>query len=195
MPDKTWIKIAGGGGSGLPAAQAGSRIIDVGPSPAPPGSEGITAVFNDWTGGCANQSLGEYYLPAQGGHDGYWGNEIYALALRTATPGWQRIWGPTPNAQISTNETGYNNVNMNYSDGSPKPMHGWFTCFVDNNNRIWVTASDANPSGSWATTVYSINRNSLSAGWMYHGRLYPAIPGGAPGSSFGCNREGEEGCA
>ncbi len=47
-------------------------------------------MLNDWTGGCSDQIRGEYLLPAQGGHNGYYGNEIYAIALRADKNG--RIW-------------------------------------------------------------------------------------------------------
>jgi hypothetical protein len=184
--ERTWVQIAGGSGM-TQAWQVGHRIADVAPSPLPPGADGINAIHNNWTGGCANQSLGEYYLPAQGGHNGYYGNEVYALALRSETPTWQRIWGPTPNSQILTNDPGYNPPATSHADGNPRPVHGWYNPQCSGDGRIWLIGAPAygNPGGQWGTSVYSIDRNNLSAGWMYHGRLWPTIPGGAPGSSFG----------
>jgi hypothetical protein len=184
MADKTWTQVAQGT-AGSAAYQKGSSLTDVAPNPLPPGNEGQQAIIDDWTGACASQTLGEYYLPAQGGHDGYYGNEVYALALRTETPGWQRIWGPTPNAQIQQTGLGYNPVAFGNADGSPRTSHGWFNIFCDKNGRLWLTMVDANPGGEWGTNCYSIDRNNVAAGWMYHGRLYPTIPGGSPGSTFG----------
>lgn len=183
---QTWTQIAGGSGM-TQAWQKGARIFDVKPSPLPPGNDGINAVHNNWTGGCASQSRGEYYIPAQGGHDGYYGNEIYALALRNEVPTWQRIWGPTPNAQILTADLGYNPPATSHADGSPRPTHGWFTPQCSNDDRIWLVGSPAysNPVGTWGTSVYSISRLNLAPGWTYHGRLWTSVPGGAPGSSFG----------
>ena len=173
MPDRTW------------ATPAVNKLEDVAPNPLPPGAEGQSAVCNDWTGAVSDQTLGEYMLPAQGGHNGYYGNEIYAIALRAEQPAWQRIWGPTPNAQIQTNDHGYNPPDPSYSDGSPRSIHGWFQQQVDASGRIWLLATGASPSGHWGTSIYSIDRGNLAQGWMKHGRLWPTIPGGAPGSSFG----------
>lgn len=183
--ERTWVQVAGGGAMAQ-TWQRGSRIFDVKPDPLPPGGDGIRAVHNNWTGGCASQELGEYYLPAQGGHNGYYGNEIYALALREETPTWRRIWGPTPNPQILTNNLGYNPPNTSHADGNPRPTHGWFLQICDGNSRIWhIGGGYASPSGEWGTTLYSIDRNNLAAGWTFHGRLWTSVPGGAPGSSFG----------
>jgi hypothetical protein len=174
MKDNTWKAVASTG-----------TIASMAPSPTPPGVEGVAAVCNDWTGACANQTTGEYILPAQGGHNGYYGNEIYALALRDATPAWKRIWGPTPNAQIITVDFASNSPYTAYGDGSPRPTHGWFSNLCSSDGNIWVTLVDANPSGKWTTECYSIDRGNLAAGWIYHGRIWPSVPGGAPGSSFG----------
>lgn len=183
--ERTWVQIAGGSGMSE-SWQQGSRIFDVKPDPMPPGGDGINAVHNNWTGGCASQASGEYYLPAQGGHSGYYGNEIYALALREAKPSWKRIWGPTPNTQIQTTNLGYNPPNTSHADGSPRPTHGWFYQICDSKSRIWhIGAGYASPGGEWGTTLYSIDRNNLGAGWTFHGRLWPSIPGGRPGSTFG----------
>jgi len=174
MKDNTWANVASTG-----------TIYAVRPLPEPPGAEGVSAVCNDWTGATANQATGEYLFVAQGGHNGYYGNEIYALSLRSETPAWQRIWGPTPNAQISTSEFGCNAAYTGYPDGSPRTTHGWFSNFVSNDGRMWVTLVDACPSGTWTTEVYSILRSNLSAGWTYHGRQWATVPGLRCGSTFG----------
>lgn len=178
MPDGEWIEVAAGSERGdLSAAQRGGRIIDVAPDPLPPGAEGVSAVTNDWTGGTALQARGEYILPAQGGHNGYYGNEIYALALREETPAWARIWGPTPIDQIRTSEHPINAPYTAYEDGSPRTSHGWFHIQTSRDERIWLLFSGANPSGTWTTETYSIARGDLGAGWMFHGRLWTDIGG------------------
>jgi hypothetical protein len=174
MADGTWTTVS-----------STATIMSVSPNPSPPGAEGVSAVCNDWTGGCVNQATGEYILPAQGGHNGYYGNEIYALALRDPNPAWKRIWGPTPNSQISTSDFPYNAASTAYGDGSPRPAHGWFSNLCSSDGRIWITMVDACPSGQWTTECYSIARGNLAAGWTYHGRLWPTVPGGSPGSTFG----------
>jgi hypothetical protein len=174
MPDKTWTAIAGGTGFGS-SYQNGKTIGNVAPTPSPPGAEGYYGALDDWTGACVSQSLKEMYLPAQGGHNGYYGNEVYCLNLSAAQPTWSVIWGPTPNANISTGDpSSYNNVSWlyEYSDGSAPATHSWDShIYCDNNGRIWLTIGDASPSGIWSTTTYSIDRNNTAAGWMFHGRL------------------------
>lgn len=182
MADKTWAVVAQGA-AGVAAYQKGNRISDVVPNPLPPGS--TSAIVTAWTGASVSQTLKEYYLPAQGGHTDYQGNEVYVLNVQGAVPGWQRIWGPTPNSQILTTALGYNPPAFSDGDGNPRSTHGWFNVFCDNNGRLWLTMINAQPNGDWGTNTYSIDRNNTAAGWMYHGRLYPTIPGGSPGSSFG----------
>lgn len=168
MKDNTWTTVAGG---------SGQTLASVCPSPLPPGAEGQNAVMNDWTGGCSNQTTGEYLLPAQGGHNGYYGNEIYALALRDAAPAWKRIWGPTPNTLIITNDLPCSNPPYTgYADNSPRSTHGWFQQLCSSDGRIWTTMQDADPSGCWTSEVYSIDRSNLSAGWTFHGRLWITKP-------------------
>jgi hypothetical protein len=178
-PERAWLEVAAGAlRDDLSQAQRGARILDVAPDPAPPGNEGILGVTADWTGGCALQARGEYLLPAQGGHSGYYGNEIYALALRNATPAWQRIWGPTPNAQISTSEFPSNAPYTAYADGSPRTLHGWYHVQASQTDeRVWLLMIDACPSGLATTETYSIARGDLGAGWTYHGRLWTDVGG------------------
>lgn len=175
MPEKTW------------ATPVINTLSSVKPNPLPPGAGGQVDVCLAWTGACSDQARGEYLLPAQGGHNGYYGNEIYAVALREAEPAWKRIWGPTPNDQIQQTNLGYNPSNTSYSDGSPRPIHGWYQQLATVDGRIWLAGAGgyANPNGDWGTTVYSIDRGALQNGWTYHGRLYTAIPGGRAGSTFG----------
>lgn len=178
--ERTWTQVATGGAGG-------NRIVDVAPSPLPPGGDGINAIHNNWTGACLYQAGGEYYLPAQGGHNGYYGNEIYALKLREAVPSWQRIWGPTPNAQILTDSPGYNAPDPSHADGNPRPTHGWHIPMCTADGRIWLPGIGdyANPVGYWSTAAYSIARTEpMPTNWRYHGRLWTYVPGGAPGSTF-----------
>jgi hypothetical protein len=192
MPDKTWTAIAGGPGYGA-AYQSGNNVYNASVN-APygdlttsyVGAEGPSAVINDWTGGCASQTLKELYLPAQGGHNGFYNTTIYALKLTDAVPSWSMVW-EEDHSKVLSSELGSNPPAFSHSDGNPRTVHGWFHTFCDNNGRLWITAVMANPSGDWATNTYSVDRNNLSGTtpWMYHGRLYSTIPGGSAGSTFG----------
>ena len=185
----TWIEIAGGASFGA-SYQNGSTIRAVSPNPSDypngQGAEGVSAVTNVWTGACTYQIGGEYIIPCQGGHNAYYSNEVYSLALRQAVPTWRRIWGPTPNAQIVRNEysPSYNPPYTGYEDGAPRTSHGWYSLICTSTGRLITTFQDANPSGTWDTGCYSLDLNKPGLGWTFHGRLWATIPGGQPGSTF-----------
>jgi hypothetical protein len=96
MAELQWIEIAGGSSFSGSSYQKGSRLYDVKPNPEPANQGGFNAIMNAWTGAVAYQLGRQYILPCQGGHADWYGNEIYSLNLGSETPGWQRIWGPTP---------------------------------------------------------------------------------------------------
>ncbi len=186
MPATTWVEVAGGSGFGA-TYQNGATIRTVSPDPlAYPnaqGAEGVAAVMDDWTGGCTYQAGAQYLIPCQGGHNGYYGNEIYSLALRANVPSWQRIWGPTADAQIMRTEYGYNAPYAGYADGAPRTSHGWFSNLCTTSGRVLITFSDACPTGEWTTECYSMDVKNTAAGWTFHGRLWQTLPG-TPGSGF-----------
>ena len=164
MPDRTWT---------MPVSNS---IFDVRPNPLPPGAEGVAGVTDNWTGGTADQELGEFILPAQGGHGGYYGNEVYALALREAAPLWRRVWGPSANADILTNNPG-TNTKGDYLDGQPRPVHGWNRPCTTTDGRIFHAGLDGmgSPSGQWSTACWSFD-NRARTGWTYHGLGIPNPP-------------------
>lgn len=57
------------------------------------GVEGCSAIVEDWSGGIAD-TLRERLVVWGGGHNGYYGNELYALDLRTQS--MQRLNDPSP---------------------------------------------------------------------------------------------------
>jgi hypothetical protein len=153
------------------------------PSPVRPHERILTA----GTGACVNDTGGELILPCNGGHDDYYGNEIYAIAMRDENPTWQRIWGPTPNAQLVTSDINYNALTANL-DGSPRTIHGWNSPLFAA-GRIWISQNGvANPSGRWSTNTFSISRSDIAvlgdaATWVDHGLAWDPLPG-SPGSNF-----------
>lgn len=94
------------------------------PTPlAPPGGNSVKAVVNAWGGAAVRQSSGHYLLHG-GGHGDYGGNEIYAIGLADDAPAWSRPWGPTANADI-TSDTAY------YADGNPAAQHTYYSLQYD----------------------------------------------------------------
>jgi hypothetical protein len=129
-----------------------------------------------WNGGTVDQDRGELLLAASGGHNGYAGNEVYALRLTTSTPQWYRVCDPTPGTHIFPrpyNESGTNPVSTGnlkttqghdpagfaamYLDGRMRANHNW-CCYVAHNGKIWY-AFQASPSGAGNSTGHAWSFN------------------------------------
>jgi hypothetical protein len=139
LPEKTWGTVAASG-----------TIQAVLPSPSPGGTpQGITSA---WSGAVLDTKRQELQIPAQGGHSDYYGNEVYALALNTATPRWARLtnprydWGP----------------GSTMDDGSPRATHGrCFMAYAANTDRTLMTAmSGFAPLGSSSNNGFAFDRNT-----------------------------------
>jgi hypothetical protein len=163
-----------------------NTIASQAPSPQPAGNH--QAICGAWTGGCVDQSRGEFILAANGGHGDYAGNEVYACDIRSASPAWKRLSNP------STNTGGGDSYNGNelYPDGKPRTVHGWNRC-VWGNGRVWYGGmAGMYPNGYYSTACVSWNRDAVGDGpfpvsaaaspWVFHGRI--PFGGGSAGSSY-----------
>jgi len=197
LPERVWTDVAGGSAYSGSAFQKGARLSDVAPSPYTYGNS-QDSIIVPWTGGCSLQNRGEYIKACEGGHTDGSDNGVYALLLKTATPYWSRIWGPNVNSGGNNLDTAgvYNVPFVAHGNGAPCTAHGWYSRVCSEgaggtNERIWLLMTNEGESGCWTTDAWSIPRAALGAGvtdpalWMYHGRQWPSVPGGAPGSSFG----------
>lgn len=77
-----------------------TALSSVEPSPKPPGGTGPRSKIDAWCGATLKRVGSVYMLGAAGGHGDYFGNEMNALALNVAAPGWAELLGPTPTAQM-----------------------------------------------------------------------------------------------
>lgn len=130
-----------------------------------------SAICTAWSGFCVDQDRGEYIAAANGGHTDYGGNEVYAVAMRQASPAWVRLTDPS----TLTGGTQGTNTKGDYGDGNMRSVHGWHrACF--GNGRVWYPGMDGMyQNGAWSTACWSFDRTSLA--WAYHG-LAMASPGG-----------------
>lgn len=86
------------------------------PLPSPGGTTGQVGIINEWTGMGADQTNKMIFMLANGGHNSYYGNEVYSCDLSAASPAWIRRRDPsTP--------TGYPNTITHFADGRPCSMH------------------------------------------------------------------------
>jgi hypothetical protein len=142
----------------------------VGPSPTAPGNGGAVdgSGVQSYSGG-ALRLAGNWLLQHGGGHSDYAGNEIYGLSLDADSPAWQRIWGPTPNAQIVASQNEYN-------DGNPAACHTYGRMHYDQQrDRLMRFARGQYTVGS-TTSSKTYGWNWLATNWT-SANTYPAAPG------------------
>lgn len=190
MPDNTWARIAGGA-SALEEFQRGARLHDVRASlPRPVGSGFVSPsgaqsdICKNYTGGCVDQDRGELILAANGGHAGYFGNEVYALAVRSERPGWIRLTNPTPGLErdngallvrdaIGNQAANVTASNLDYKPGragpdgrpygNPMNVHGWHKCCFGE-GRVWYAGMTAVAGVSGhSTATWSFDRGEAES--------------------------------
>lgn len=93
-----------------------------------------TAIVNAWCGACYDQTDNVLWLPIQGGHGDWAGNEPYKISLNVETPTWEML--RPPSGAIGYGGSG---LNLNdgqestgvYADGRPRAGHSY-------NHNIWI---------------------------------------------------------
>jgi hypothetical protein len=103
MPANSWVQI--------PNSTIRSVAASASQYPAIQAVEGVAAVINDWCGGTFDTRRNRLIIHG-GGHNGYYGNEIYGFDVGTQT--WSMLKAPTANPTMCTGE---------YSDGTPASRH------------------------------------------------------------------------
>ncbi|MBI3897220.1 MAG: hypothetical protein HY308_02870 [Gammaproteobacteria bacterium] len=88
--------------------------------PSPGGVQGCEAVINSWSGG-AYDPLHRKLLIWGGGHNDYWGNEVYSFDLRTGK--WERLTDPSPTKDPVTGAPLAGADVDPLSDGNPVSRH------------------------------------------------------------------------
>lgn len=108
------------------------------------GAEGCGGIINDWSGG-AYDPVHDKMLIWGGGHDGYWGNEIYSFDPTTFT--WKRE--TTPSVVTATDQN-----KDPLDDGKPVSRHTYdHIQYIVHANRLWSRGgSQATNGGSTGVT-------------------------------------------
>ena len=146
------------------------------------GSEGQIAVTDAWNGGAfaSNEGVLGALVYAGGGHNAYYGNEVYVFDLQSLT--WQRRNDPTDGKIPGDASTFHLDENCRFWDGSPVVPHTYDSVVYDpeTNRFILLTPSDAashvppgRPNGCDSTipAYFDLSTNS----W---GSMKSAGPGG-----------------
>jgi hypothetical protein len=141
MPSDTWTSIPNTSFAPFCTAHENPAVVAV---------EGCVAVINDWSGGTFDDGDHRMILWG-GGHDGYWGNEVYAFTLSTMS--WSLLTTATPLTAAQTS------VDPLY-DGNPDSRHTY-------DGLAYV--SDLRAMYAWGGSGAS-NGFSLDTGWLFASR-------------------------
>jgi len=107
----------------------------------PGGIEGCSAVLADWNGGIADTKRNRLVFWG-GGHNGYGGNEVYALDLNTLQ--MLRLDSPSP-SNTSCAET--------YRDGTPNARHTYGgLAYIPTMDKMFVHGAGSYPCGTVSTS-------------------------------------------
>ena len=157
MPADSWMSAPG---SSFLAAKV---CADAG------GVEGCGAVIDDWSGG-AYDAIHTKMLMWGGGHDGYWGNEVYAFSPVTFK--WEML---TKSSKV----TGDNQSKDPLDDGMPVSRHTYDQiAYIDHADRMWSRGGAIARSGGGSGVTWTLDVGARS--WKN------MSPTGSPGySSFG----------
>ena len=131
--------------------------------PVPGGSEGCGAVINDWSGGVYDP-VHDKMLIWGGGHNGYWGNEVYSFDPASFT--WKRETTPSAVTAASLDQDPL-------PDGNPDARHTYDQiAYITHANRLWSRGGSRANDGSSTGLTWTLDLGTQQ--WTNR------IPTGAP---------------
>lgn len=125
------------------------------------GVVGCAAIVSAWNGG-AYDSVRRRMLIWGGGHEDYWGNELYAFDLRTGK--WSRLTEPSRVPEGATSATFFNRDPL--SDGQPVSRHTYDGVeFLDDLGVLWAHGGSRARDGGGTKVTW---RFEEAKGWTQH---------------------------
>lgn len=94
------------------------------------GTVGQNGLVIAYSGACFDEAGQVLWLPLQGGHADYAGNEPYKIDLSVDSPVWEMVRNPSGalgNEGVLTNSTAAENTGL-YDDGRPRAIHSYNKC-------------------------------------------------------------------
>jgi hypothetical protein len=120
------------------------------------GVEGCRAVISDWAGGLADTKRNRLMLWG-GGHNGYFGNEWYALDLNKLT--MQRVTEPSTGAAISN----LKECPEAYADGKPNARHTYNGLqYLAKGDLYFLMGGGLSPCGYFSNVVWTFDPASTT---------------------------------
>lgn len=172
IADRTWTKVATGAGSGY---RSGATLNQAAYSPGAP--DNVAPGLFAYSGAVVDQSRGEF-IAHGGGHGARNGNEPYALALRSETPGWRYLCAPSGGAYSGGNTyAGRNGAGQYDADygrsGAPQSSHT-YNRMAFANDRLWLpglAAMQYSVAGASQSTSRVFSFDRLELRWRAHGHI------------------------
>lgn len=117
------------------------------------GKTGVTGVVSCWSGAAFDRNGGNL-LVWGGGHNDYYGNELYAFNVDSLR--WKRLTNPTPNPDLCQQ------VNL---DGTPASRHTYNgLAFITHANRLFACGGSiaCPPGGCYSPNVWTFDMATLT---------------------------------
>jgi len=134
-----------------------TRLASVCPDiPELHGVEGCSAILADWAGGLADTKRNRLLLWG-GGHNGYFGNEWYALDLNKLT--MQRLTEPSTGSGIAN----LRDCPEAYSDGKPNARHTYNGLqYLPKQDLYFLLGGGLSPCGYFSNVIWTFDPVSLT---------------------------------
>jgi hypothetical protein len=138
LPPQTWYQ--------APA----SHLVDVCVPDGVAGVIGCRGITAAWSGG-AYDSTRRRMIVWGGGHDDYWGNELYGFDMRTGS--WSRLTEPSQIPEGETSESFFNRDPL--SDGQPASRHTYDGVeFLPDVDLLWAHGGSRARDGNGTTVTW-----------------------------------------
>lgn len=147
------------------------------------GSDGQAGIVLPWCGGCWDEAGATLWLPLQGGHGNYAGNEGYRLRLLDDAPAW--IMTRPPSGAIGNLLKTLDGMEAtgDYADGRPRAVHSYNKpVYVPGIGPVMTVQGNTSWNGS-AGTARTLLLNEVTGEWTVKA-IHPAP--GATMSGGGC---------
>jgi hypothetical protein len=161
--------ISGLGWHELPGTQLASQCPD---NPSIQGNSGCRAVINAWNGAIADTKRNRLIIWG-GGHNDYYGNEVYALDLKSGT--LARITEPSVPSDVSRCPEAYD-------DGRPNSRHTYNgLAYMANVDQMFAYGGGLSSCGFLSTGTWSLDLNALQ--WQRRDPHKGETPHNTPGAA------------
>lgn len=128
MADNTWALVPTSNtlNSLNPANSAATNPNGAGNTPPyGPSANSFANIISAWNGACFDQTNNKIWLPLQGGHADWYGNDVYSIDLNADSPTWIAEQPPSGWNDAAFNANDGQEATGLYSDGRVRSIHSY----------------------------------------------------------------------